>query len=586
MSDNNIQLGEKIVGDIEGEFYIPSYQRGYRWDDSQVFALLNDIYNNGDEPYCLQPLVVREDGQGRYEVIDGQQRLTTIHIIYRYIKSILPHIKLKYTLVYQTRQENTAFFDDMENEQLAETNIDFHFIHKAYMAVQKWFSRFQDTEKYTAVLRFISYFNPDEKSRNSGKGVKVIWYELKNADVKDAIALFTRLNIGRIPLTNAELVKALFLCRHNSNSKSLHLTEEKQQEIALQWDTMERELHDENFWYFLTNKQGESYPTRIELLFDFMANGKTDSRDKYATFFYFSEQRNDDLLKTWEDITQYYYRLKEWYKKDELYHKIGYLIASRYTTIDVLMSETKKLRKSEIEVLLDEKIKASIDFKKPYDELSYDNDYDSVTRILLLFNVVSLMQNKGGTRFPFKEFNKQGPDNWSLEHIHAQNSLKLNTQEKWKEWLGHHVESVRGMAEGDRVKEVEELLADIQDAISREHLTDVQFTELADQITHLLSEENDTVEYVHSLSNMALLKASANSALSNGLFDAKRRAIIRMDSQGLYIPYCTKMVFLKYYTSEKQDKVSFHFWGADDRKIYIEKMNEVLRNYLKEEIQQ
>ena len=586
MTENNIQLGEKIVGDIQGEFYIPSYQRGYRWDESQVCALLNDIYENGDEPYCLQPLVVREDGQGRYEVIDGQQRLTTIHIIYRYIKSILPHVKLKYTLVYQTRQENTAFFDDMENETLAERNIDFHFIHKAYMTVKTWFSRFDETEIYSVALKFISYFNPDERSRTLGKGVKVIWYELKDAKVEDAIALFTRLNIGRIPLTNAELVKALFLCRQtNNNSQGVQLSKEKQQEIALQWDTIERELHDEDFWYFLTNKQTESYPTRIELIFDFMAGGQTDSRDKYATFFFFSEKRNEDLQKLWEDITQYYYRLKEWYKKGELYHKIGYLVASRYTTIDVLMNETRNLRKSEMENLLDERIKASINFKKPYSELSYDNDYDAVTRILLLFNVVSLMKNNGGARFPFKEFNKQGKDSWSLEHIHAQNSLKLNTQEKWKEWLGHHIESVKGMAEGEKAGEVSLLLEEIRKAIDSERLTDVQFTELSDHITHLLSEENEAVEYVHSLSNMALLQASANSALSNGLFDAKRRAVIKMDSQGLYIPYCTKMVFLKYYTSEQQDKVSFHFWGAEDRRIYIEKMNEVLHDYLKEEIQ-
>ncbi len=585
MSHNNIQLGEKIVGDIQGEFYIPSYQRGYRWDETQVCALLNDIYENGDEPYCLQPLVVREDGEGRYEVIDGQQRLTTIHIIYRYIKSILPHIKLKYTLAYQTRQENTAFFEDMENATLAESNIDFHFIHKAYMTVKEWFSRFDETEVYSVALRFISYFNPDERSRNLGKGVKVIWYELKDAGVEDAIALFTRLNIGRIPLTNAELVKALFLCRQNNNYQGKPLSKEKQQEIALQWDTIERELHDENFWYFLTNKQTESYPTRIELIFDFMASGRSDSRDRYATFYHFSEKRREDLQKLWEEIIQYYYRLKEWYKKGELYHKIGYLIASRFTTIDVLMNETKDLKKSEMEDLLDRRIRESIDFNKPYGELSYDNDYDAVTRILLLFNVVSLMKNNGGARFPFKEFNKQTNDNWSLEHIHAQNSLKLNSQEKWKEWLGHHVESVKGMAVGEKADEVSQLLADIDNAINRDPLTNNQFNELSDRITNLLSEENDTVEYVHSLSNMALLQASANSALSNGLFDAKRRAIIKMDSQGLYIPYCTKMVFLKYYTSEQQDNVSFHFWGAEDRRMYIEKMNEVLHDYLKEEIQ-
>ena len=194
------------------------------------------------------------------------------------------------------------------------------------------------------------------------------------------------------------------------------------------------------------------------------------------------------------------------------------------------------------------------------------------------------MKNNGGARFPFKEFNKRDKNNWSLEHIHAQNSLKLNTQEKWKEWLCHHIESVKGMAEGEKESEVTQLLADIHTAIESEHLTDVQFTELSNRITYLLSEENEAVEYVHSLSNMALLQASANSALSNGLFDAKRRAIIKMDSQGLYIPYCTKMVFLKYYSSERQNKVNFHFWGAEDRRIYIEKMNEVLKDFLNEEI--
>ena len=574
MDENKIQLEEKLVGQIEGDFYVPSYQRGYRWDETQVKDLLNDIYENGEKPYCLQPIVVRKDEEGRYEVIDGQQRLTTLYIIYMYIKNRWPDDcdEPSFSLSYETRIENQDFFKQMDNGELAESNIDFFFIHRAYSIVNDWFSNNKNGKPFSLVGDILKFFD---------KWVKVIWYELKDAKVEDAIALFTRLNIGRIPLTNAELIKALFLCRHNHKSQGRQLSKEKQQEIALQWDTIERELHDENFWYFLTNKQTDCYPTRIELIFDFMAGEQTDKRDKYATFFYFSNKRNDDLQKLWEDILQYYYRLKEWYKKDNLYHKIGYLVASRYTTIDVLMYETKNLKKSEMGKLLDEKIKTSIDFKKPYGELSYDNDYDAVTRILLLFNVVSLMKNNGGARFPFKEFNKRDKNNWSLEHIHAQNSLKLNTQEKWKEWLCHHIESVKGMAEGEKESEVTQLLADIHTAIESEHLTDVQFTELSNRITYLLSEENEAVEYVHSLSNMALLQASANSALSNGLFDAKRRAIIKMDSQGLYIPYCTKMVFLKYYSSERQNKVNFHFWGAEDRKIYIEKMNEVLKDYLK-----
>lgn len=576
--NNNIQLGEKIVGDIQGEFYIPSYQRGYRWDETQVRALLDDIYENGDEPYCLQPLVVREDGEGKYEVIDGQQRLTTLYIIYKYIKNRWPddNDEPKFSLRYETRKENQEFFSNMDNEELSNSNIDFYFIHRAYKTVNDWFSNNKHGKPFSLVGDILKYFD---------RRVKVIWYELKDSNVKEAIALFTRLNIGRIPLTNAELVKALFLCRQNNTEKEKRLSKEKQQEIALQWDTIERELHDEDFWYFLTNKQTESYPTRIELLFDFMAGDQIDPRNKYSTFEFFSKQRNNDLQKLWEEITLYYYRLKEWHKKTDLYHRIGYLVASHYTTISILMNETKKLRKSEMDKMLDERIRESIRFKKPYNELSYENDYDAITRILLLFNVVSLMKNNSGTRFPFKEFNKMGKDKWSLEHIHAQNSLKLNTQEKWKEWLSQHIESVKGMADEASKEEISQLLSGIDAAIKSERLTDVQFTELSDHITHLLSEKNETVEYVHALSNMALLQAAANSALNNGLFDAKRREIIKMDSKGLYIPYCTKMVFLKYYSSEKQDKVSFHFWGAPDRRAYIDKMNEVLHDYLKEEIQ-
>lgn len=71
---NNIILETKFVADIRGSFYIPSYQRGYRWSETEVVRLLDDIYQNGKKNYCLQPVVVRKK-EDRYELIDGQQRL-------------------------------------------------------------------------------------------------------------------------------------------------------------------------------------------------------------------------------------------------------------------------------------------------------------------------------------------------------------------------------------------------------------------------------------------------------------------------------------------------------------------------------
>lgn len=80
---NNIILETKFVADISGSFYIPSYQRGYRWSETEVVRLLDDIYQNGKKNYCLQPVVVRKK-EDQYELIDGQQRLTTLYLIYKY----------------------------------------------------------------------------------------------------------------------------------------------------------------------------------------------------------------------------------------------------------------------------------------------------------------------------------------------------------------------------------------------------------------------------------------------------------------------------------------------------------------------
>lgn len=561
MVGNNIQLEEKLVGQIKGEFYVPSYQRGYRWDQSQVNALLDDVYDNKEKPYCLQPIVVRKDEKGRYELIDGQQRLTTLFIIYKFMNDRWPGYKnINYSLTYETREGNVDFFNHIENEELANANIDFFFMHRAYMTVKEWFAKERNIKPLHVAEDITKYFDSN---------VKVIWYELQGGTREDATKLFTRLNIGRIPLTNAELVKALFLC------ESDEITRDKQMEISLQWDTIERELHDPDFWYFLTKKKEENYATRIELLFDFIAGKKNDEREQFYTFFWFNKRKADTSIKQlWNEILSYYYRLKEWYKNDKLYHKIGYLVASGTSTIDKMMTETKDLKKSQMDNLLDEWIRKSVECRKPYAELNYNNDYGQITCILLLFNVISLMKNGSGARFPFKEFNNE---EWSLEHIHAQHSLKLNTQEKWKEWLLIHLDSVKGM------DNTTGLVQEMQKALSNERLTDVEFNNLSDRIMTMFSEQGDT-EYVHSLSNMALLQCSKNSALSNALFDAKCRKIREMDAQGQFIPYCTKMVFMKYYSSEKQDSISLHFWGKKDREAYIDKMNKILNDYLKEPI--
>jgi len=125
------RLTLKSISSMLGEqFFVPYYQRGYRWTDQQVTDLLNDIdafiaknIRDTDEKtfYCLQPIVVKECNEnvknentltGKwYEVIDGQQRLTTIFLIIHYANEMWvgKQKNPEFTIEYETRKKSTAF---------------------------------------------------------------------------------------------------------------------------------------------------------------------------------------------------------------------------------------------------------------------------------------------------------------------------------------------------------------------------------------------------------------------------------------------------------------------------------------------
>lgn len=559
-----IILETKLVGDVKGEFYIPSYQRGYRWGVDEVNRLLDDIYTNGDKNYCLQPVVVRRRGN-QFELIDGQQRLTTIYILLQYIKKeSKERIPIEYSLTYETRKKSTEFLSNINKEE-AEENIDFFHVYQAYKTIDEWFKR----QKNIVVAA-------DDIYGYLVKYVKIIWYKID--DSEDAISLFTRLNIGKIPLTVAELVKAMFLSRDNEEE----IDRKKQEEISLQWDNIEREFHNDRFWYFLTNQTNVRYQTKIDLVLNLISKKPEKTYDKYYTFFKFDNMRKEKSLDTiWQDIQRTFLILKDWYEDHELYHKIGYLITSKSLNLQQIYDLSKDKTKDEFIMILDVEIKKSINVPENYGELSYEkkSDAEKISTLLLLFNIESVRQNGEQSQwFPFEKFkfNKEGKINWSLEHIHAQHSEGMRTQDSWQKWLKLHIPSVRALDDNNN-----KLIEDMENAISKSKLVRSDFETLQQKIVDVLSERSN-IEYLHSIANLALLNSSDNAALSNSTFDVKRNVIVEMDKKGQYIPFCTKMVFLKYYTPSEENQL--HFWGQADRLAYVKAINEVLKDYLNEPI--
>lgn len=559
---NFAHLEPKLVGEITGKFIIKAYQRGYRWEESQVSSMLNDIYQNGNNPYCLQPVVVRKLDEDKYELIDGQQRLTTLLILLKYIqREYKPRITIQYTLSYETREKTAEFLDGI-NAEAAEDNIDFFYIYKAYKTIDEWFKILssKNNKDIEVADDIFGYLN---------KNVKVIWYEVSE-DV-DPIALFARLNIGKIALTNAELVKAMFLMNAGQAGQNY----QKQIEMSFQWDEIEHALHENSneFWYFLTRVMPDKYPTRIELLFDFIAQKASIEKDAFYTFFHFEREiKKRGVEDVWLSIQRTYLQLKEWYTESKYYHKIGYLIATGASQIPTILSLAKGMRKNEFLNELDKHIANSIKIDKDYRDLSYDKDYATISRILLLFNIQSIIDSGSGARFPFSKYNT---NEWSLEHIHAQQSEGLRTTENRIEWLKTHIDYVRSSSK-DFDKNA--LCNKMQEAIDKQIITQFEFDRIAADAFAVLSESEDT-RYVDLISNMALLSREINSKLNNSVFAVKRDAIIALDKKGAFIPYCTKMVFLKYYTSSISTQ--FEFWGAEDRDAYLYAMKERLSPFLK-----
>jgi len=541
-------------------FYIPSYQRGYKWSHKEVLDLLNDI--NEFKPrliddtedktwYCLQPIVVKKrKNENDFEVIDGQQRLTTIFLILNYLNQdfVIEKRDKLFGLEYETRLGTQEFLKNLEKNERNEENIDFHYISSAYATISDWFQN-----------RPQNFDQGDFRSKFKFNS-KVIWYE---SSEENAISIFTRINIGKIPLTNAELIKALFLNSANFDKNKIDRLRLKQLEIATEWDLIEHSLQNNRFWYFLTGSKVST--NRIEFIFNLM-NEEEDKTDNYSTFRFFNKKfqiKSQDIIEiNWKEIKDHYQRFNEWYNERDLYHKIGYLICVNTTTIKDLYKISCELSKSEFRKHLDSLIIESVK-NITLDELQYD-DKKNVFRILLLYNILTMLNSEqDNSYFPFDIFKN---DKWDIEHI---TSVKDAIPDKNREnWLSDAKVFIDNST-NDGIKLIER-------ANTCNVANDEEFKLLfEDIVSHFNSDIKD--EDINDISNLTLLDSETNRGYKNAVFPLKRKTIINRDKSGVFIPICTKNVFLKYF-SAYPPKISF--WTQDDRENYEADLYKVLNNYL------
>ncbi len=661
---NSIQL--KSVGELLGlSFYIPNYQRGYRWTEVQVRDLLNDIdtfitgKRNGQssEYYCLQPLVVKEtlsDVEGflnalpkdesgasemlktvreaignnsRWEVIDGQQRLTTSFIILSYLSSqnvgILDQNNL-FEITYQTRTDSRGFLNNIaanSNKDVeckgTEKSIDFHYMREAFRTVESFFSGDKSESNYKKAF-----------ARTLLEDVRFIWYETN----EKVTTVFKRLNMGKIGLTNAELIKALILNKSNFCNR-----EEKRITIANQWDEFEYTLQNDEFWLFI-HSTDYGKPTRIEFIFDLMCElgvldkhigwsndndkNKSIGTDKYRTFRYFNayfESKNaaqsvenaglTPVQQCWNEVKAIFRIFEEWYSDLELYHYVGFLI-NEGVAVKELLKDWAKGGKDVFLESLKSRIKEKISSCKDLDQ-QYGCDGQDKTKcrpLLLLHNIQTVINQNEGFRkngdyklgvfykFPFHLYKRES---WNVEHIDSNTTNTLEEKTEQYKWL--KVSWIFLPAEES------ELRKKIDDYINRKK--DGNDTDKFDKLQlEVLSHfekggELSSVEK-NKIWNYVLLDEHTNKSYGNSIFPMKRMVIsgkdkgieykiendaakyknkyklVTDDNPGYktaFVPPVTKSVFMKEYNPLSSNPYS---WNVADAETYKNNISKTLSEFL------
>lgn len=629
-------------------FYIPAYQRGYRWTQQQVKDLLKDILEFCEKKgnvgiYCLQPLVVvkrlsDEDSvmkriheakdlnevrhllKEQWEVVDGQQRLTTIRLILEVLRQ--PHF---YDIEYETRKNSTSFLDSIMNgipDSDVKENIDYYHIKQAVNFINDWLKR-KDIDRFRHVLLH---------------QVKFIWYETQESNPRE---VFTRLNIGKISLTNAELIKALLLNKSNFESNDYGKVRLHQQEIAMEWDVIEYSLQSNEFWLFL-NEPGNERPTRIDFIFDMicqedMLHCKDDQEiqvsDDLKTFRYFNhyfetqKQKEEAIQTIWEKVKEIFQTLQEWFDDKELYHYIGFLICIGKSANKIYREWTRYATKSAFrENYLMKAIKESIRYKD-IENTVYEVDAEVLQEfkggvkqncrpILLLHNLQTvinqnnvLAKNKKYQegvfyKFPFHLYKSEG---WDVEHIDSNTENKLNDIQSQREWL---LNAYFGL-QGEAFKEIKKNIKDFFEKFTgknyeqseepdKQKARNERFEELRSSIDDINGNNRLSQIEKNKIWNFALLDSCTNRSYGNAIFPAKRRVIIGKDQgkrfsppmidengaiveckvqegQSSFIPPCTKSVFLKYYNAASSD---FNTWNKEDAIAYMNNIKDTLKEFL------
>lgn len=566
-------------------YNIPDYQRGYKWTTKNVEELLDDIktFSNSldthvdrDKFYCLQNITIctSKDIEGNkiYNVVDGQQRLTTLTVLLSYLgKSDLVKNKIKYSIREATHRFIT---EQIITRQIWQStpeikHKDQYYLYAVAQKIQEWFhpkdaqgnrfARFSDEEhnKYVDIIL---------------NRVHLIVNQLQ----ADEEQIFANLNGAKVNLDGADLLRAVMMTHSAKEKFGNHASQTQINEfrvrMGLEIDEMSRWWGQKDVISFFgqmipsgTAKEAKlhefdtkAFPINILYILLYEINKNAESIFSFNFFEYGldkDENRGNDNWELYIELRKLHLEMQDWFGDKHIYHYLGYLFfrhKHRTQFSDIYASWKKADSKQGFKTMLKDKIVSCITYKyqnndKDDNQLSkeelcnaiyknmintrndwYHND-NELFDCLILQDIITTIKNESKSLgyLPVDYFTRNEEDK---EHIGCQTPNENDRKNKDK-WIAC-INAIKG-----QYPEIDEKAAE---TMSKMLINDSVSDEQQEKLIKGLNKYG-----LNSIGNMALLDLHVNRSYGNSSFSNKRLEIIKNYYQGRFIRHHTLKVFIK-----------------------------------------
>ena len=507
---HEIKSGKLEIKKVFEQWYrVPEYQRPYVWEDAQVLELLEDISNsaknNKDSEYFLGSIVyqtVKKNSNGlEYEendLLDGQQRLTTLLIIMAVIRDLEKdknrgrydtcqkslyqkenkddNIPERLRIVFDIRDEVRDFVnnyiktegktlsEDIKDISLKSEDISIKNISKAILTIRDYFEKNKNIDEFFPYLRN-----------------KVLMIYVASEDLQDAFRLFTILNNRGMKLRNSDILKA----------ENLRLIKDKSKikEYAKLWEEIENEF-------------GEDFDEFISHIRTILAKDKAlkNLLDEFEEKIY-----KKGILKkgidTFELIKKYHgyyddlfekssYDLTKSYEFDNLLSIMGEVAPSKIW-VPVLLKYYDKFKKKELFIFL----------KKLDNKFSYDW-INQTTPTKRIENMNSIIKKIEEVKTEQELFNSE------VFKIDTDNMMKLISGPMYDKAYGRYLLYKLDYLFGSKGQNLK-----VPKAISVEHILPQNPKKDSNWVINF--SESDRKEWTDKIGNLVLISRRKNASQGN-----------------------------------------------------------------------